>query len=1518
MKFKSDVDVEAALAVSGDVGVGTTSPSFGTGGGLQISNAAQANLRFTDTSNATFITDLALSNEDFYLINRSASGSLKFRVNSSNEALTILSSGNVGVGTATPVGNFEVVTTDANRYIRFKAPNGEERFQFYTGGTGNAAVLNMYSSDGTTRNVQIAAGGTSYFNGGSVGIGTTSPAASLQIGSAVSTSSEKLDVRGNSSGKYVASFEQDHVTGYGVLIDTDGTLVSEPAFKIKRQTAELFYVGSNGNVGIGTTAPTKKLQINVGSTSSDGILVLGSTNPHIEVQDSTNSVRTAIASEDATGKVGTISSTDLKIVTANVEKMRVTSGGNVGIGTTNPGAKLTISETSTATPALNIETARYGISLQGDGTSNTQYLLNLQSNGGATEVMRVQSSGNVGIGTAAPAHKLTINAPNDTTAVGIDFPSAHFDFSANSTSGYNSRFHMDNVGMDIGHDSTARSLNLITGDVDRLVISGNGNVGIGTTSPGHKLQVNDGNIAITGGSSSSLFMNITTNQFYGDVNGVVILKAADNLRLYTDNVERLRVISNGNVGIGTTAPSDLFMVDGNARVTGILKVADGTYNSPSIAHRADEDTGIYFPANDNIAISTSAVERMRINSSGNVGIGTTAPAYKLDVDSGDARIGSSTQTTTTLRLTATNTAGAPAIATALLMEGYEGRAMGTFYTDTGVPGEEWFNGMPYSGNFNNFQIGYDASGGQAAYQANSLFNIYHTGQLTLNKYGVNTFTGTTAYALGVTSAGAVIELEGGDLPGGPYLPLAGGTMTGAITSIGANNTSKISFLNVKRGSGAGLYLKFQTDSSAANNVSQFVIRRSTDNADILSIAATSGAASFIGAVTIPGFIYHSQDSDTYFGFGSANVFDLNTGGTRKLYADNTALYLYYSGSQKLRTTSTGVTVSGLMQASTVGITNIVTNKVVKFNGSILDDSNITDTGSLITLGSAVTATGTVTAPTFLGDLNGTINTVTTAVTKANATNDTTVATTAFVQNLIGTIPAGLVFQGTWNAATNTPTLTSGSGTTGNFYIVSTSGSTNLDGVTDWVTGDWAVFIEQGGTDAWEKIDNSSVLDGAGTGQTVALWSGSGTSNTLTDAPITVSGNDTTFAGLVSVNDKFKIANNGTATWGGANDYGQLSWDTGYALIKGQSNRGIKLQTNSSTTALTLDTSQNATFAGDVSLALSATTQRILSSTGTESIQIGDAGVNDIKFKNAAGNSVVILSNGNVGIGTTSPDSKLEVDTNDASGNRLGFVGDGSTTGAALWANWTTGTSYLDLRLGGTTDTYTKMRVTSGGNVGIGTTDPSEKLDVRDGTITSRDSGNVNYAELDRFAGLTLKGNGAGAKYISTPNTDALGFKTNNAEKMRITSGGNVGIGTTAPRGKLDIVGNTDNGPDFLTIQDNDTTEGSHRPSIRFRSDTAQIGQIASLNNGMRFSVGPTETSLLEIKSDGNVGIGTTSPSSRLQVAGGVQMANDTDTASADKVGTQRYRSDSNNSYVDMCMQTAAATYEWVNIVQNNW
>ena len=66
---------------------------------------------------------------------------------------------------------------------------------------------------------------------------------------------------------------------------------------------------------------------------------------------------------------------------------------------------------------------------------------------------------------------------------------------------------------------------------------------------------------------------------------------------------------------------------------------------------------------------------------------------------------------------------------------------------------------------------------------------------------------------------------------------------------------------------------------------------------------------------------------------------------------------------------------------------------------------------------------------------------------------------------------GLAYQGVWNAATNSPTLASGTGTQGHYYIVDVAGTTNLDGITDWAVGDWAVF---NGT-VWQKLDQSNTV-----------------------------------------------------------------------------------------------------------------------------------------------------------------------------------------------------------------------------------------------------------------------------------------------------------------------------------------------------------------------------------------------------------------------------------------------------------
>jgi hypothetical protein len=70
-----------------------------------------------------------------------------------------------------------------------------------------------------------------------------------------------------------------------------------------------------------------------------------------------------------------------------------------------------------------------------------------------------------------------------------------------------------------------------------------------------------------------------------------------------------------------------------------------------------------------------------------------------------------------------------------------------------------------------------------------------------------------------------------------------------------------------------------------------------------------------------------------------------------------------------------------------------------------------------------------------------------------------------------TITGTLSYQGTWNASTNTPTLTSSVGTNGYYYVVSVSGSTNLNGITDWIAGDWAIFNGS----VWQKLDQTDVV-----------------------------------------------------------------------------------------------------------------------------------------------------------------------------------------------------------------------------------------------------------------------------------------------------------------------------------------------------------------------------------------------------------------------------------------------------------
>ncbi len=135
-----------------------------------------------------------------------------------------------------------------------------------------------------------------------------------------------------------------------------------------------------------------------------------------------------------------------------------------------------------------------------------------------------------------------------------------------------------------------------------------------------------------------------------------------------------------------------------------------------------------------------------------------------------------------------------------------------------------------------------------------------------------------------------------------------------------------------------------------------------------------------------------------------------------------------------------------------------------------------------------------------------------------------------------TISGTLQYQGLWNASTNTPTLTSSVGTLNTYYVVSVAGSTNLNGITNWQVGDWAIF---NGT-VWERLDGGSY--GA-----VSQVGGNGTVNGITlTGNVTSTGNLTLGGTLGNVtnsqlsNSSITLGNTSVSLGGTASSIGNLT------------------------------------------------------------------------------------------------------------------------------------------------------------------------------------------------------------------------------------------------------------------------------------------------------------------------------------------------------------------------------------------
>jgi hypothetical protein len=360
--------------------------------------------------------------------------------------------------------------------------------------------------------------------------------------------------------------------------------------------------------------------------------------------------------------------------------VRITSAGNVGIGTSVPTATLDVGGEIKLSSDLYMGNGRWLRFDRNSGSTSIQTLgiptgtddvrllttgdFNLVT-GSLSNLLTVKQAGNVGIGTGAPEALLHVNkstAGGEGGYIYLDNPAAST-LSSNvgikfGTSG-GASFSAVYTGLiqNIVTDGSTGASDLVFGTFDgatsaeRVRISAAGNVGIGTSAPAEKLDVIGGALAAGNGT-------IRTGITYSSL-GLLGTFTNHDLGLITNGTEKARITNSGNVGIGTSAPNIGGYVAGNTVLTMAPSGSDKFSVLQLSGNRGfggNQNGNIDFVNSEGTATITSRIsainganaldgqiafetrtaagsltERLRITSAGNVGIGTDAPTQKLDV-----------------------------------------------------------------------------------------------------------------------------------------------------------------------------------------------------------------------------------------------------------------------------------------------------------------------------------------------------------------------------------------------------------------------------------------------------------------------------------------------------------------------------------------------------------------------------------------------------------------------------------------------------------------------------------------------------------------------------------------------------------------------------------------------------------------------------------------------------------------------------------------------------------------------
>ena len=410
------------------------------------------------------------------------------------------------------------------------------------------------------------------------------------------------------------------------LLVGDGTFAL-PSYSFITDPNSGFYRIGEDNIGLSLSG-SKVLDISTTGLGITGTLTLtgtisGQTYGDWIYKHATSKISNAFVSN---GGLGLYGAGNIGLLVDGVEKVRVNSTGDLGVGTSTPTSRLHVYKTSGTytTKFENSGSDNYNQFISASGTGEYGIFgdafyfqaLDTLANGvrfygsSTNRVdMQISNAGNVGIGTALPTTKLHIVQVSDTISGGLSI--------VNSGTSGSGRIWVDGNGV-LKLDAGSGAGNPVSIANSTVHILSGGNVGIGTTSPNAKLDVSGGSIAVDKNSQFQ-FRSATS----GALSSYIGTNSPNDLIFAPSTVEAVRILANGNVGVGNASPSYPLDVTGNLRATNYV-YADAALNSPLLIYAGSTDLGIEKTGAYSIKFSTNGTERARINPSGHFLVGAVS------------------------------------------------------------------------------------------------------------------------------------------------------------------------------------------------------------------------------------------------------------------------------------------------------------------------------------------------------------------------------------------------------------------------------------------------------------------------------------------------------------------------------------------------------------------------------------------------------------------------------------------------------------------------------------------------------------------------------------------------------------------------------------------------------------------------------------------------------------------------------------------------------------------------------